>query len=58
MLFDDLLNSRREGLLVGALGSVGLAEREKRFRAVQAVASLRLPPLVSRTRGRHFHRPA
>ena len=37
--------------------SVGLAEREMRFHAVQAAASLRLPPLVLRTRGRHFHRP-
>jgi len=56
-VLDDRWNLRREGLLVGALRSVGLAEREKRFRALQSVASLRLPPLVSRTRGRHFHRP-
>jgi hypothetical protein len=49
-VIDDRWNSRREGLLVGALRSVGLAEREMRFCALQTVASLRLPPLVSRTR--------
>jgi hypothetical protein len=59
-VLDDRLNSRREGLL--AAGSVrgfsGLGGIRTHSASGRPSATLRRTPLVSRTRRRHFHRPA